>query len=115
MKRAVFISLPMKGRSDEEVRTDIEHAKEAYLAITGFDISQVAFVNNLDAANIPPEEIAPERLGVWYLGHAFSKLATCDEAFFWLGWKKAHGCLVEHEVCTIYGIPVLAVEGDRNA
>ena len=110
-KRVVFISLPMSGLPDELVRSNIELAKEAYLAITKLDITHVAFVDNLNCPD--PNDEWPDTVGrdhVWYLGHALEKLSKCDEAFFWLGWKKARGCMIEHEVCTMHNIPRISVE-----
>lgn len=108
--RVVFISLPMSGYTDEIIKANIEHAKRAYLAITGFEASQVVFVNNMDAANLAHEEMSEKQLRIWYLGHAISKLAACDEAFFWGDWKHARGCVIEHEVCSMYDIPRISVE-----
>lgn len=108
-KKVVFISLPMSGYDDEHVRANIEAAKTAYLAITKLDITQVAFVDNLDAERLgKPDNMNYEC--VWYLAHAIQKLATCDEAFFWFGWEKARGCQIEHDVCIQYGIPLMTVD-----
>lgn len=108
-KKVVFISLPMSGFSDEYVKANIEAAKTAYLAITKLDITQVAFVDNMDAERLgKPDNMNYEC--VWYLGHALQKLAACDEAFFWFDWEKARGCQIEHDVCIQYGIPVMAVD-----
>ena len=108
-KHAVFISVPMSEKTDAEIKESIQKAKKAYLAITERDISNVAFVDNTDVINLANEEMEPEHLRVWYLGHALTKLSTCDEAFFWLGWGKARGCMIEYEVCSIYDIPTLSV------
>lgn len=108
-KKVVFISLPMSGFSDEYVKANIEAAKTAYLAITKLDITQVAFVDNMDAERLgKPDNMNYEC--VWYLGHALQKLAACDEAFFWFDWEKARGCQIEHDVCIQYGIPVMVVD-----
>ena len=107
-KRVVFISLPMSGIDDELVKANIERAKEAYLAITKLDISQVAFLNNIDADD--NDSIDQHHLPVWYLGEALKKLSTCDEVFFWGNWRKARGCMIEHEVCTLYDIPAISIE-----
>lgn len=108
-KKVVFISLPMSGFSDEYVKANIEAAKTAYLAITKLDITQVAFVDNMDAEHLgKPDNMNYEC--VWYLGHALQKLAACDEAFFWFDWEKARGCQIEHDVCIQYGIPLMTVD-----
>lgn len=108
-KKVVFLSLPMSGFSDEHIRAHIELAKTAYLSLTKLDITQVAFVDNLDAGQLgKPNDLKQD--GVWYLGHALQKLAACDEAFFWFDWEKARGCRIEHDVCIQYGIPTMDVD-----
>lgn len=110
-KRVVFISLPMSGIPDELIKADIERAKEAYLAITKLDILDVVFVDNLNCPD--PNDEWPDTVGrdnVWYLGHAITKLSKCDEAFFWLGWHEAKGCIIERNVCDLYKIPVITIE-----
>lgn len=117
-KHVVFISLPMSGIPDDIILQDIESAKAAYLAISGWDIQDVAFINNFDAgyytdegsnSNEMVKGMADHR-NVWFLGHALLKLSRCDEAFFWAGWRKARGCMIEHEVCTMYNIPTTTVD-----
>jgi len=111
-KKVVFISLPMSGLDDDQVWESIEKAKEAYLAITKSDILDISFVTNLKGEE-PPEYLAFDKKCVWYLGRALQTLAKCDEAFFWLGWKNARGCVVEHEVCSMYHIPIISVERNK--
>lgn len=108
-KKVVFISLPMSGIPDENVRTHIELAKTAYLALTNLDITRVAFVDNMDAERLESPDDLNQKC-IWYLGHAIQKLAACDEAFFWFGWRKARGCQIEHDVCVRYDIPFTAVD-----
>lgn len=110
--RVVFILVPMYGKTNEEIKDSIRRAKKAYLAITGKDISEIAFVDKMDTANLAHEEMDSKRLKVWYLGHAVSKLATCDEAFFWMGWKKSRDCVIERDICCMYDIPALVIEGN---
>ncbi len=107
--RVVFISLPMSGIEDEQVKENIEHAKGAYLSITKEDISDITFITNLNGEEAP-DDLEFDRKCIWYLGRALQTLTKCDEAFFWLGWRNARGCIVEHEVCTMYHIPIVSVE-----
>lgn len=113
-KRKVFISLPMAGFSDEYIRANIERAKTAYLALTGRNnMDVVEFVNTMDNPE-PQVDIPENRKGAWYLGRSIIRLSQCDEVFFWLGWRKARGCVIEHEVCSMYNIPKLSVESDDD-
>lgn len=108
-KKVVFISLPMSGYSEKRVRENIESAKTAYLTLAKLDITQVVFIDNLDAGSLgKPDYLNHD--DVWYLGRALQKLAACDEAFFWFGWRSARGCQIEHDVCLRYDIPFTSVE-----
>lgn len=108
-KHVVFISLPMSGIPDDMIREDIQKAKDAYLVVTKRNIQDVAFVDNM-SCQMPVGTVQKE--GVWYLGEALKLLSKCDEAFFWLGWRGARGCTVEHDVCVLYHIPMISVEED---
>lgn len=109
-KKVVFISLPMNGVSDDIIKDNIEQAKAAYLAVTKNDIHDVAFVHNHDCTVIGHSEMDQNHLAIWYLSEALKRLAECDEAFFWFGWRKARGCQIEHDVCVQYGISLTAVD-----
>lgn len=118
--KSVFISLPMSGREDEEIRKDIADAKEQYLMESGLSKSDVYFYNNLDGGKIAlrfekdlAEEhganwIAPpeDKMSLWYLGIALNNLAYCDEAIFYGDWQEARGCCLEYDACVRYDIPM---------
>ena len=112
-KRVVFISLPMNGLSDEITKANIQRAKDAYLAITKLDITQVAFIDNFGCISPFDPEVSKNSNRIWCLGNALKRLASCDEAFFWLGWQNSTGCIIEHNVCFYYDIPVITVEKEN--
>ena len=105
-KHVVFISLPMSGIPDDMVKENIEKAKIAYSFLSGRSINDVSFIATMDNPD-PPDYIKNDQIGVWYLGHSLTKLAKCDECFFYTGWKNARGCLIEWQVCKQYGIDIL--------
>lgn len=94
MKR-LFISQPMRGKSNEEilaVRSDaIEAAKDA----VGEEVEVIdSFFENA------PVDAKP----LWFLGKSLELLATADVAYFARGWNEARGCKIEHLCATEYGI-----------
>ncbi len=96
--KKLFISQPMKGKTDDEIlktRNDaIEKAKKVY----GRDIEVIdSFFQDA------PVEAKP----LWFLGKSIELLSTADIAFFADGWEKARGCIIEHECAVRYGIPIL--------
>ena len=103
----VFISLPMSGRSDEEVKRDIEMVKKVVSDKHWFG-DEVEFVDNL----LTQTEIElfdlldkPVIKNLLYLGAAITKMASCNAIVFAPGWDRARGCRVEFEVAKQYDIP----------
>ena len=106
IKHVVFISLPMAGKTEEELKEDIQKAKESYFAVRPeMDPKEVAFISGLDNEE-PPEWMEDyDKQSLWYLGQSIKKLSKCDEAFFYGKWDKFRGCQIEATVCEKYGVP----------
>ena len=68
----VFISLPMKGRTKEEIETTLRKMKEYVISKVG----NVKFVNTI-VEEKPPYE-SGEHTAIWYLGKSLEILSTCD-------------------------------------
>lgn len=93
--KKLFISQPMRGKTDEEilaVRSDaIQAAKDAI----GEDVEVIdSFFQNAPADARP----------LWFLGKSIEMLSTADIAYFARGWKDARGCRIEHQCAEEYGI-----------
>lgn len=121
MKR-VFLSLPMSGRTDEEIEKQIEEMKRLILESKIFGDEAVIFVHNFGhnpqgygiaedyeehgiIHRCIPAECRQKPL--LYLGYAIKQMAYVDYVFFGNGWVQARGCCVEREVALSYGIPVI--------
>ena len=96
--KKLFISQPMRGKTDAEilaVRSDAIHAaKDA----VGEDVEVIeSFFQNA------PAEARP----LWFLGKSLELLATADVAYFASGWEDARGCRVEHTCAVEYGVPTI--------
>ena len=98
MKKRVFLSLGFRGRTEEEIMSDIEKAKE--IITLEFPDNEFEFIHNYDYNGNNRLEC---------LGEAIKKMSTCDEVYFIVGWKKYKGCNVEHKICRLYNIPHLEV------
>ena len=97
--KKLFISVPMKGRTEENIRNSMERLHkiaEAYfnqeLEVIPTYITHNPPVNNNQA--------------VWYLGEAIKKMAEAD---YFIGVDTTYGvfngCDIEHEVARKYHIP----------
>lgn len=97
----VFISQPMRGRSDEDI---LKERNEAMRTV------QMAFVG-ADAHEIKSffEDYNPEKgcIPLKYLAKSLDLLADADVAFFCKGWEDARGCRIEHEAAKEYDIPIM--------
>ena len=94
MKR-LFISQPMRGKTDAEilaVRSDaIQAAKDAI----GEDVEVIdSFIQNA------PVDANP----MWYLAKSIELLSAADIAYFAKGWSEARGCKIEHQCAVEYGV-----------
>lgn len=95
--KKLFVSVPMKGRKEEEIKASIEKMKK--LAEI-FDGEELELIDSYIEDN-PPQN---NNQAIWYLGKSLEKLATADvfigidDAWDW------NGCYVEREVAGRYGI-----------
>lgn len=99
--KKLFISQPMKGRSDEEIindrRAGIKYAKE----MLGEDVEVIDSFFRGAPADAKP---------LWYLGESLKLLAQADIAYFAAGWVDARGCKIEHTCAVEYGVPIIEAD-----
>ena len=94
----VFISQPMTGKTNEEIKAERNRLIGKVRALYGDDIEIIdSFFENAPADARP----------LWFLGKSLELLATADVAAFARGWRDARGCRIEN-ICAIeYGIEVV--------
>lgn len=96
-KKKLFISCPMKGRTEENIRNSMERMHK---------IAEIIFDQELDVIPTYIEDTPPEssQQAIWYLGKSIQKLADAD---FFIGVEDTgvfNGCYVESKVAIAYGI-----------
>lgn len=89
----IFISMPMNGKTDKEIRKDFEKKKIYLKDQWGFNPEMVIDSIIGDGDTNPLE----------YLGKSISLMADADLVLFASGWEQARGCKIEHEVAVAYG------------
>lgn len=98
MKR-LFISQPMRGKTDEEILATREKAIVAARNYLGEDVEAIdSFFQNVP--NV-------ENTGLWYLGESLKLLATADVAYFAKDWDQYRGCRIENTCAIEYGLDVI--------
>lgn len=102
--KKLFISQPMKGKTNEEIEAERATAVEAAKKILECDEIEVldSFFKNA------PIDAAP----LWFLGKSLELLSVADVVYFAKDWEKYRGCRIEHTCALEYGIKV--IEYDKN-
>lgn len=96
--KKLFISQPMKGKSDKEIIDERERAIKIAKDILHDEVEVIdSFFQSA------PIDAKP----LWFLGKSIELLSTADVAYFCLGWEKARGCIIEYECAKEYGIEMI--------
>ncbi len=105
----VFLSLPMTGKTEEEVRNQIQEMK--VFAVEQLGILNAIFVHNYDyIPDITDGQyyvITNRAKSVNRLGHAIQEMGTCNLVIFAPYWDESKGCRLEMNICRSYDIPYI--------
>ena len=100
----VFISVPMRGRTDEEIAKAIAVAKDKLSKMAQENQEYIIYVDNFIPMPKKDEVNDIKNLSMWCLGGAIQKMSTCDAIYFCPGWHEARGCVIERQVAVQYGL-----------
>lgn len=96
--KKLFISQPMRGKTDEEILAERKKAIESAERNLGEPVKVIdSFFQNAPADARP----------LWFLGKSLELLSTADIAYFAKGWEDARGCRIENQCAIEYGIEVI--------
>ena len=96
--KKLFISQPMRGKTDAEILAVREQAIQSAEKLLGEKVEVIdSFFQNA------PAEAKP----LWFLGKSLELLSTADVAYFANGWETARGCKIENQCAVEYGITVI--------
>lgn len=96
--KKIFISQPMKDKSDDEILAEREKAIKSAEELLGEPVEVIDLFFQSAPANAKP---------LWFLGKSLELLSTADIAYFAKGWEKARGCKIENTCAIEYGITVI--------
>ena len=107
--KKVFISVPMRGRTKENIEYSIKKMKD--IARTIIEDEDIEFINTI-VEEKPPYTTQKE--AVWYLGKAIELLSQVDvlvapQTDY---HHYAPGCFIEKEVASRYGITRILIPED---
>lgn len=101
--KKLFVSVPMKGRTEEEIKASIQKMKKIAEIYEG---EELELIDSYIEDN-PPKD---SKEAVWYLGESLKKLAQADafigidEAYDW------NDCCIEKDTAHRYGIKMYIVQ-----
>ena len=96
--KKIFISQPMKGKTDAEIA---EERKNAVMILKNY------FDENIEVIDSVITDASKDARPLWYLGKSLELMSNADVAVFTLGWEKYRGCRIEHTCVVEYGIRIV--------
>lgn len=101
--KKLFISQPMKGKTDEEILREREQAvreAEKYLKENGMQEEVQLIDSFFQSAPVGARPLC-------FLGKSLELLSTADLVYFAKGWEKARGCRIEHMCAVQYELQII--------
>lgn len=104
--KKVFISQPMAGRSEKEIKAERlavmdellkRYPGETFKIAETFSDKYKEDAARQDAGNVPLK----------YMGKCLWAMADADFAYFCQGWENARGCRIERLAAEAYGVPIV--------
>lgn len=102
MTKKIFVSLPMRGKEDYEIKERMQHLFKLACAYLGEDCELIDSLNPVytdELQNNNVIDVAP-----LYLGASIKLLSQADLVIFDKYWMTAEGCRIEKQVCDTYRI-----------
>lgn len=97
--KKVFISQPMRGKTDEEILKE----REKMINIAKKEIGEDIIILETFFKGADFEKKSP----LYFLSKSIEKLSEADIAIFAPDWSTARGCIIEYDCCHSYGIEVI--------
>lgn len=95
----IFISQPMKDKTDKQIKAERERAIDNIKA--KYPNENIEILDSFFEG--APHNVKP----LWFLGKSFEILSNADLAYFIGDWKNYRGCCMEHKACEEYGIETI--------
>ncbi len=103
--KKLFISQPMKGKTDEEILAERERAIKSAEKKLGESVEAIDSFFQCAPVGARP---------LWFLGKSLELLSTADIAYFTKDWSSARGCRIENQCAIEYGIDVMIEDRRRE-
>lgn len=94
----LFISQPMRGKTNEEILAERERAIEKVKSQVGEKVEVIDSFFQSAPVNAKP---------LWFLGKSLELMSDADVVYFVKGWEDFRGCKIENICAREYGIEVI--------
>lgn len=101
--KKVFISMPMRGLSDEQI---LENREKVIQDVRRRFGSDVMFVSSIIGGG-NQVHIESDNTALKYLAMSIDMLVDADLVYFCKGYQKARGCTIEHMCALEYGKEIM--------
>jgi hypothetical protein len=105
-KKKLYISCPMKGRTEEAIRRDMDRMHK---------VAEIVFDQELEVIPTYVKHDPPEtgNKAIWCLGESIKKMAEADYFIGVVGLTQNRGCEVEAHVAHAYEVRCTFVNADE--
>lgn len=107
--KLIYISQPMKNRSEEDILIERRNA----MADISIRLEGEKF-RVLDSFFEPPSDISRTNIEVSILGDCVKAMSKADVVYFCQGWEQSTNCTVEHIVTELYQLRVMHYDDEYN-
>ena len=98
----VFISQPMRDKTNEQIKAERKRAIESIAA--KYPDEEIEIIDSF--FENAPHDAKP----LWFLGKSIELMSTADIAYFVGEWRKYRGCKAENYLAKEYGVDVIEEE-----
>ena len=109
IKIKVFISIPMSGRTEEEINNEYNHIVDHIKYL--FNVNEVVICDQRRPDDSVPSHISNNKekydmkdSSIWHLAKDIELLSSVDIVVFAKNYEKARGCRIEEMIAKEYGI-----------
>ena len=103
--KKIFVSVPFKDRTEDEVKRSLQIVANKYIMKNYAGKPNPVFTKEIEFVNnymLTDEEVETAKTmkhpKVYYLSLALRKMAECDDVIFDEDWGGYYGCVMEHFV-----------------
>ena len=98
----VFISQPMRDKTEEEIKQERERAIKNIETLI-VDDAEVEIIDSILDVNSIPQDY---NVSLYCLGESIKLLSQADILYMCKGWSEARGCCIERICAQEYGIKI---------